>query len=476
MSRDDGFDDFGELDGSDETAALPGFVRDPLGVLQRRWKWMLVVVVLGLGLTVFYLRTQEDTYLARATVLVTSQRISEEFFRPTVASDQLEKISAIVGELLSRQKLAGLIQKFDLYPISPGAKALTLEEKVALMRSNIVLGPDQTSTANQGQNSSAVVYEFTYRSRDPQKAADVTNALANGFNDTHLLIRSRQARLTTKFLQSELKQVEGDLARQERLITDFKRSHRGELPSELQMSLGRLDRLQSQRQSLALQIAEAESRLATLAASGADVNPDSPEALLRTLRLRYESQRVLYTEDHPNVVSIKRQIEALDAQFAKQGVDGQLTANSSPIAGSARLTLLELRRQLKETVEEYQQLDRRVSLVPERQEELASMEQRAEILRESYREFRRKVNQAELAEAVESAQQGERAAILDAAVPPTEPDSSSLKMAMVLIIGTFGMAGGVAVGLELIDAVIIGASEIEQTYRLPVLGSIGRIQ
>ena len=125
---------------------------------------MVAVLILGLTPTFFYLRGQQPTYRARATVLVTSQRISEEFFRPTVESDQLEKISAIVGELLSRQKLSKLIQEYNLYPSGERREPLTMENKVAIMRSNITLGPDQSSTANQNQDSSAVVYEFTYRS------------------------------------------------------------------------------------------------------------------------------------------------------------------------------------------------------------------------------------------------------------------------------------------------------------------------
>lgn len=476
MSRDSDFDGFIETERSEETAAMPGFLLDPIGVLRRRWKWMLVVLVLGLTPTAIYLRGQQPTYLARATVLVTSQRISEEFFRPTVESDQLAKISAIVGELLSRQKLSQLIQEYGLYPSGEHREALTMEQKVAIMRSNITLGPDQASTRDQGPESSAVVYAFTFRSHDPQKAALITNALASGFNDTHLRIRSRQARLTTEFLGRELKQVEEELASQERMITEFKRRYRGQLPSELQMSFGRLDRLQAQRQSLALQIAQAETRIAALAASGDDIDPDSPDSRLRSLRRRYAEQRVLYTEDHPNLVSIRRQIDAIEKELAERGAEGQLTSGASVTAAAARLTLAELRRQLVETVAEYEDLDRRVGLVPERQEELAAMEQRAEILRDSYREFRRKVNQAQLAEAVESAQQGERATILDAAVPPTEPDSSALKMAVVMIFGTFALACVAAVGLELIDSVIVGANEIEQRYRLPVLGSIDRIQ
>ncbi len=476
MSREDDLEAFVDQDGADEAVGLPSFLLDPIGVLKRRWKWMAVVLVIGLSATVLYLRDQRPTYLARATVLVTSQRISEEFFRPTVESDQLEKMSAIVGELLSRQKLASMIQKHNLYPDPEEGEPLTFEEKVELMRENIVLGPDETRGTNSMRDSSAVVYEFTYRYYDPQLAADVTNELASGFNDTHLRIRSRQARLTTEFLQRELKQVEQDLADLDHSIAEFKQRYRGELPSELRMSLGRLDRLQSQRQSLALQIAEAETRLANLAATGEDVDRDSPESRLRALKLRYEQQRILYTADHPNIVSIERQIDVMEGQLGGQSTESRLDANASTAAGAARITLSELHRQLDATVRQYDELDRRVGLMPMRQEELAGMEQRAEIYRESYREFRRKVNQAELAEAVESSQQGERATILDAAVPPAKTDSSALKMAIVMVMATFALAGGIGVLLEMVDAVIIGASEIEQQYRLPVLGSIGRIQ
>lgn len=462
--------DFDTASEGEESASLPGFITDPLGVLKRRWKWMLPVILLGLALGGLYLKQRQPTYLARATILVSSQRISEQFFRSTVESDQLEKVSAILGELLSRKNLAGLIEKHDLYTWGESDEPLTLETKVAIMRSQIVIGPDRSNSANLEHNSTATVFEILYTYEDPVKAAAVTNALATGFTDIHLRMRSRQARLTTEFLRSELNQAEADLARQERRITEFKKAYRGELPSELTTSLGRLDRLQSQRQSIALQIAQAETRLATLAATGSDVDADSPEALLRSLKLRLKEQSAMYTEEHPNLVSLRNQIKSLESQLGA-GAGGAVDPATS-VAGAARLTLVELRRQLAETIEEYESLDRRVSNVPERQEELAALEQRVEILRERHREFLRKVNQAELAQAVESAQQGERATVLDAAIPPNSPDSSPIKMLFVIVVGTFGTAVALAILLEIVDSVVVTASEIEGHYRLPVLGSI----
>ena len=476
MSQSAEFDDSGDSGDVDESGALPGFVTDPVGVLKRRWMWMVPVLLIGAVLSGYYLYQRSPEFAARATILVSSQKISQQFFISTIESDQLEKVSAILGELLSRKNLAKLVAEHNPYSVVGDVQVLTLEDKIGMMRSRIVIGPDRRNAANFDDNSSATVFEVRFTSGDAQKTADIVNALATGFTDIHLRMRSRQARLTTDFLRAEQEQAEEDLSRQERKITEFKKMYRGELPSELATSLGRLDRLQSQRQSLALQIAETESRLASLAASGNDVELDSPEALLRSLRTRYKSQRSLYTEDHPNLVAIRRQIESLQAQIADDTIEVPLeAAQATTLAGAARFTLTELRRQLAQTETEFEVLDRHVALVPERQEELAGLEQRAEFLRENHRELLRKVSQAELAQAVESAQQGERATVIDRAVTPIRPDSSPLKMLVVLIVGTFGAAIALAILLELIDPVIVSTSEIEANYRIPVIGSIPRL-
>jgi uncharacterized protein involved in exopolysaccharide biosynthesis len=280
-------------------------------------------------------------------------------------------------------------------------------------------------------------------------------------------MRSRQARLTTEFLRRELAQVEEDLAKQESAITTFKQQYRGELPGELQTNIARLDRLQMQRQSLALQIAEAETRMTTIATTIPAA--DSPKERLKNLRARYQELAAIYTPEHPSVVAAARQIEALEKEVASLPDDA-----AAP--GSPASTVGELRRQLAATVAEFEDLDQRVGSTPKRQEELAALEQRAEILRESHREFLRKVSQAELAEAVESAQQGERATILDKAVPPSHPDNSPIKYIVVGLLGSVLMALGMGVLLEIVVSVIVNDSEIEQRYQLPVLGSIARIR
>jgi len=461
-------------EGGEEGAGLPGFVTDPIGILRRRWLPMALVIVMGAVASVAYVKTRVPEYQARATVLVASQRISQQLIASTVETNQLEKVSAILGEIYSRRTLSELVETHGLYEKTETERPLTLEEKAAKLRGRINIAPDRSNHANHDRRSTATVFEVLVTYGDPVKAAAVANDLASRFTDIHLRDRSRQARITTEFLRRELEKTEEELAEQERAITNFKQAHRGSLPSELGSAQARLDRLQSQRQSLALQIAGIESRLTTLASTGSDVQPDSPQALLRDLRGRYKGQLSVYTEDHPNVVSLRNQIALLEARV-RAGETGEVAVEHSPVADAARIELAALRNQLVETSAEIDRLDALVAMVPQHQEELAALEQRAVILRENHREFLRKVNQAELSEAVESAQQGERASVLDAAVPPWAPTSSPLKVVAVLLVGTFGLAGGIALLLELIDAVIVSESEIERRYRLPVLGSVSKI-
>ena len=83
-------------------AQIPDFLRDPLGILERRWPVMLAAVVLGLVGTVYVVAQAKLTYVSEATVLVTRQQIPDELVRSTVNEDSIGNINAMVGKVLSQ--------------------------------------------------------------------------------------------------------------------------------------------------------------------------------------------------------------------------------------------------------------------------------------------------------------------------------------------------------------------------------------
>jgi len=467
--------DGGDGDGG---SGLPEFLLDPLGVIRRRWLWMALVLLLGIGAAAGVGLSQRLTYVAEGTVLITSQVIPEDFVRSTVREDSLSHINAIVGQVVSRQNLGKLVERFDLYPSDGGRDAV--RDPVTEMREDVAIYPrDDLDRGARQRFSTSQVYVISYEAPDPEIAASVVNELAGFFTAANIAMRNQQAELATRFLRRELERAEKALREQDRVVTEFLQEHRGGLPSELTTNLARLERLQAQRQSLATQIDAAEGRVILLRAEeGAQDDDTSPTPQDRLLELQDElrARLAVLTEEHPNVLALRRQIESLEAQLAAAD------APESPEARERAARLAEeqrqlglLRSQLAETGEQIAAIDERVQKTPIRTEQLSALQERAGVLRENYLEFLRKVQEAELAQSLESAQQGARVSVLDRAMPPTSPKRARWKILFLGVVAAFGASVAVGILLELVDPVVVNSRQLESIVERPVLGSIPTI-
>jgi uncharacterized protein involved in exopolysaccharide biosynthesis len=447
--------------GESKGSGLPlDLIRDPKGILRRRWLPMTIVAIVGLAATAVAVALTRPLYVAKATVLISSQRVPEEFVRPTVQEDPIERINGLIGSVLSRTSLQELITKRDLYPKLREEEPLDVV--IAQLRSDVVIEPEN-SVARWGAVERAELIGISYTSDDPQVAADVANDIANLFTLEGLKMRSEQARLTTAFMKRELEAAEKALNEHGKRLADFEQEHQGELPTELDSHISRLDRLQQQRQSLAMRITEAETRQAGLRASAP---ADSPQVQLDALRLQLAQQLAVNKETHPNVQALRRQIALLER--APGGGSGGLGS----LAGAIGREVEQLRQQMAETDQQIEMLEAQVAQIPLVGEQYAALERRNKVLQETYLEYLRKVKEAELAESLERAQQGARVAVLDAAVPPTDPQANRLLVALAGVVGSLGLAVLSALALEWRDPVIVSIDGLEAACGARVLGSV----
>lgn len=453
-------------------SGLPHFVKDPFGVLRRRWKWMAPIAVLGVAGFFSYFALVPPTYEAQARILISSQQIPKDFVRPIVEDDPLERINAVVGEMQARPRLVSLIRKYDLYPEI--VKKHSLAEAVDHMRQSIEVKPDDSVNAGRRGRATVGIYMISFHDENPKVAAKVANDLAAIVENVSSTTRTQQARLTTKFLRNEMESTKKDLQGIEGKITDFKEKYRGELPTDLPGNLNQLDRLGQQRQSLEQQISDAQTRLAVTAAQPAPEDPDSPSGRLSALKAQLAAQLAVNTEDHPNVISLRRQIAALEEQIKNGAPDPQEKARQVVLESSQR-SIDDLRHMLDHVNDQITKLQDHVSNTPQREEALNSMEQKAGVLREKYLDFLRKVEAAQLSENLETAQEGERVSVLDHAVPPLKPDSRRLKHALLILIAGLGLSGGIGVLLELVDPVLVSREQLEELLGVPVIGSVPRM-
>lgn len=457
-------------------AQFKALALDPRGLFRRRWLWMVITLLIGLTATAWIYMRLKPMYAAQATVLVSVQQIPEEFVRSTVSGlDSLSNVNATAGEILSFNNLSKLIEEHNLYPEE--RKVLELSEVIAIMRESIAVAPGQTiggGGRRHGQENSSI-FMIEYISANPESAAIVANELSAGFIDSSIRRRNQQARTTTEFMERELERAEAEFRDVKAMITQFQEEHRGSMPRDQETILRKLERLEAHRTALNEQIMSEDERLAALRIESAQAGGANPENHLSNLKLELVSQLAIHTNEHPNIVALRRQIQQLEDELGdvrKIFARNELAHENR--AAAAMRGLGNLRLELVEVDQEMEELDVRAGEIPAVAEAFDALTQNSRVLEEKYLEFLRKVQDAKLAEELERSQQGPRVSMLDHASPPTEPIRSGTRYLQIGIAGSIVMCLLAALFAELIDPTVLSSEHFEYVGKAPVLGSIYR--
>jgi uncharacterized protein involved in exopolysaccharide biosynthesis len=395
-------------------------------------------------------------------VLIARQQIPEEFVRPIIDDVSIANIDAMLGQVLSLENLSSLIDRLGLFEEKGKLPRSAL---VALLRENVDAGPLQRPT----RGADSIVYEVAYVSPDPRVASRVANALAGLFVQENIVRRTGQAERATSFLREAAQRNEEQLRTVESQISEFRRLHRGELPDELNSNIRKVDTLNTEVASLTQQITVKEDRILSLNSYGGDAALTEDEVLLGELRRELARQTAAHTDEHPNVIALRERIARLQESVSS---GSNKSVGSARIVDTERRDISRLQEQRALAQAEIASLNERIDRMPAIAEELSALEQRAQVLREDYLDAERKVQDAELANHLESAQQGAQVSILDSAPVPTSPE----RPRWLIALGGIGLSGVLALAsallLELFDPVVLGVRQIQRLNSSPILGSL----
>jgi uncharacterized protein involved in exopolysaccharide biosynthesis len=425
---------------------------------------MLAALVLGFVGTVYAVAQAKLTYVSEASVLITRQQISDRFVPKTIEEDATGNMNAMVGKVLSQDNLAKLVERFDLY--KSDRDLVPMSEIVDGMKGSITVTPQHTFTRKRrGENS--VIYAISFENKDAGTAADVANALAGLLQEASIERRTGQARATTTFLRRQLETDELEFREVSQGVSEFRKMHRGSLPDELQTNLRKLELLGSQRESVVIQISSGENRLVT-------VGSGTVEVQISELRSQLSRESSMYTDEHPNVSALRYQIQRLEQTLVTQS-PGFSRPELGSIVADGQSEIERLRAKVHEIDRSIAGLNARIDMTPSVAEELVAKQQKETVLRDNYLASLKKVDEAELSEKMEQAQQGAQVQILDPAMPPSAPKRSPHLLAFVGLIATIGAAIAVAAAVEIFDPVIVTAEQLERIVGRPVLGSLPRL-
>jgi uncharacterized protein involved in exopolysaccharide biosynthesis len=297
-----------------------------VGFLRRRGLTMLAIAALVAVVAFPLVFAVPATYRSTATILVEEQEIPRELVRSTVTSYADERIQVIGQRVMTRATLQPIIEKFNLYLRE--RDRVSSEEVLERMRKDIRV--ERVSAEGQ-RGVVTIAFKLSFDSTDPAKAQQVANELVSLYLNENARTRQERAGETQSFLAGEAERVGRDIAVTDAKLAEFKRENAGRLPELLAVNTQLRDRTENELQELENRIKTAEDRrfylesqLAVMKESApvtpGDVAAD-PKARLRQLRNQLTSLSGVYSESHPDVVRLRKEIAALETSVGATAPD-----------------------------------------------------------------------------------------------------------------------------------------------------------
>jgi uncharacterized protein involved in exopolysaccharide biosynthesis len=242
-------------------------------ITKRRWLYFLLpfLVIATAGMLATFL--WPPVYLSQGKILVQTQQIPAELVRPTVTNAAQERIQVIEQRTMTRDNLIAIIDKFQLFPDKRALMSVT--QLVDLMKQSTKIEPIAQPLAFARSNSQVdptIVFTVGFEDSDPQMATRVANELVTRILNEDLRDRTGRAAETTKFLAREVQKLQAESVAIDAKIEQAKSSQ--QRPNK-------------------------------------PVSSDQPSQLAQ-LKAELIQKSALYSDRHPAMQALKRQIAAME--------------------------------------------------------------------------------------------------------------------------------------------------------------------
>jgi polysaccharide chain length determinant protein (PEP-CTERM system associated) len=482
-----------------------------LDALWRR-RWLALATAFLVALPGWaYVAKMPNTYESSARIYVDTKSVLGPLLEGVTVEDDIQSQVAIMRETLkTRQNLREVARRADL-DLQATSEA-EMEAIVGRLSAGLTIGATETN-----------IYSLAYTGRDPQTTKEVVDAVTNVFVENNLGESREDLTAAQDFLRRQVEEHEERLRRAENRLARFKQENASLLPNNSSYG-SKVEQLQAQLDELRSNLADARSRRGVLQSEleatpemltqqGGGLGPPSrADARIMELRATIDDLKSRYTEQHPDVQTAQRKLEALlkEKQTAMQsagppgGAGGLESAAESegggggpastdnageggvripnPTYSDLRLQLVEtrsriqsLQQQIARTEEELNALKRKQDQVPEVQAKLQQLNRDYDVIQSRYETLLSRLETAQLSE--KRNEQGDRVEfrMID---PPQVPAQPAGPNRPVLLAGVFILACGAGVGLSVLLGLLRtsygSATHLRRDYDVPIIGTISK--
>lgn len=519
---------------------------DYLAIVKRRKKIIILMAAGIFALFATILFFWPPVYQSKAIILIEEQDVPPDLVPSTITSYAVQRIEEIKQRIMTNANIIDIVERFELLD-EQQRRQLTRSEIAADFRSNVAITPISAEVIDprSGRPTQATIaFSVSFKGDKINTVHKITNELVTLLLNENLKERAQQSESTAQFLSSEADALDRLLKEYEQRISDFKEQHKGSLPELSAYNMNVVDRGHQELLSIQTRILDLENRKINLAAQLTQLDKSAPTILpngeailgpadrLKALRSEYSYKRAVYTEDHPELLRLKREIEALSNHSVS---DNSAMVSRAIIAEK----LFDVRKNLAATKDQYSsdhpkvvamqrqvhELEKQYSEAPQIMEEppadnpsyilvatqidginseIASLAHKTQQLQEriseheqlllkspgvekeyqamlrdydnarmKYREIKAKLMTADLAKNLEQERKGERFTLIQPPEIPEKPVSPNIKMLSVFgFVLCLGMGFGGGLLADNMDSHVYGQKRIVQITQLEPLVTI----
>jgi len=454
------------------------------GMWRYRWSGLLISWLVALVGWVAVLALPNQ-YEAKAVVYIDTDSVLKPLLKGlAVETDTMEELVVINRILLSRENLLSVIRETDMDLTINSA-----EDREKLIRK--LADKIRLNTGRGGSRKN--IYEISYQAESPQKVYQVVSVLLNTMTESLLSSSRTDTVAAQKFLDTQIKDYEDRLRAAEKKLAAFKKQNIGMMPNEKGGYYSRLQSAQNKVDETITQIRLATQRRVELYKQLSGERPllksssagVSTPSLLSKYQQQLEILLTKYTDQHPDVISLRQQIEELKSNPQSASTDissepANSTTEFNPVyqdlkieATKADVEVEALKIQLSEQQRIVEELKGLVDAIPEVEAKLSELNRDYEVTRQRYLDL---VDRRESARISDMADQSSNEMTIRVIEAPVVPVLASGPKRVLFLFAVLVLALGAGLGWcilrYLMNPTITNARQLREEFEVPVFGSV----
>lgn len=426
------------------------------------------------------------TFESSATIYADNQNILKPLLDKQAAVAKLQDQTQVVRDVMMSPRILRLVVE-DVYPDMKLASDQEMEKAIGKIRGNLTL---------KGLGSTYI--KVSYKAGTPDETYETLNSLVDIFIRDSADTQRNESREAFTFIDSQVKQYKQQLLDSEQKLKKFKSD---EFEGGASAVESRIANLRNTIEEMHISMDEVQTRINSLQKQLSEENKYSAQRFkedvyterLASLNERLNQLMLVYKPSHPDVVSVKLQIEETTrlmnevsdekALQTDQNSEQQSDVTVNPLYAELRSKLAEakvnkltLERRLEAHQGLLEEAFKRRKLVAEGQAELAELTRDYNVTRKIYEDMLERKERARLSMALNVEGQGIAYRVQEPPVYPLNPTGFSFIHFVMLgpVVGVLVPIGLVIVYV-LLDPRLRFPAELEQAVGVPVVGVVPHI-